>query len=108
MKVTYRDKTNIRGKNTENEVAIGSSFCSKDSLSLSAKCFFLLSTNSDFVFFLVLASVFFFLLSEDFSLFCKSFRDLNEANKEKRRAIKLRAITKQNTCNQKKMLMGSL
>ena len=48
----------MRGKSTENEVASGSSICSKDSLSLSAKFSFLLSANSAFVFFIGLVSFF--------------------------------------------------
>ena len=48
----------MRGKSTENEVATGSSICSKDSLSLSTKFFFLLSANSAFVFFIGLVSFF--------------------------------------------------
>ena len=68
----------MRGKSTENEVATGSSICSKDSLSLSAKFSFLLSANSAFVFFIGLVSVF-WSLSKDFSLFFNSFHDLNKA-----------------------------
>ena len=78
-----KNKKNMRGKSTENEVAMGSSICSKDSLSLSAKFFFLLSENSGFVFFLGPCFVLFFSLSKDFSLFFNSFHDLNEAKKGK-------------------------
>ena len=69
----------MRGKSTENEVATGSSICSKDSLSLSAKFSFLLSANSAFVFFIGLVSFFFWSLSKDFSLFSNLFHDLNKA-----------------------------
>ena len=58
----------MREKSTENEVTTGSSICSKDSLSLSAKFFFLLSANSAFVFFLGPCFVF-SSLSKDFSQF---------------------------------------
>ena len=66
----------MRGKSTENEVATGSSICSKDSL--SAKFSFLFSANSAFVFFIGLVSVF-LSLSKDFSLFFNLFHDLNKA-----------------------------
>ena len=74
----------MRGKSTENEVATGSLICSKDSMSLSAKFFFLLSANSAFVFFLGPCFVF-FLLSKDFFLFFNSFHDLNKSKRETKR-----------------------
>ena len=64
-----KTKKNIRGKSTENEVVMRSSICLKDSLSLSAKFFFLLSANSAFVFFLCPCFVFFFAVQELFFIF---------------------------------------
>ena len=68
----------MRGKSTENEVATGSSICSKDSLSLSAKFSFLLSANPAFVFFIGLVSVF-CRCPRTFALFFNLFHDLNKA-----------------------------
>ena len=63
----------MRGKSTENEVATGSSICSKDTLSLSGNfCFrqipLLYSPQA-------LVSI--FPVSKDFSLFFNPFHDLN-------------------------------
>ena len=69
----------MRGKSTENEVATGSSICSKDSLSLSAKFFFLLSANSAFRFFLGPGFVFFAV--QGLVSFFNSFHDLSKAKK---------------------------
>ena len=72
----------MRGKSTENEVATGSSICSKDSLSLSAKFFFLLSANSAFVFFLGPCFVS-FTVQGLFSIF-NSFHNLYKSKRETR------------------------
>ena len=84
----------MRGKSTENEEATGSSICSKDSLSLSAKFFFLLSANSAFVFFLGPCFVF-FSLSKDFFLFFLTRFTTLISQKEKRRGIKRRMRIKE-------------
>ena len=63
----------MRGKSTENEIATGSSICSKDSLSLLVKFFFLLSANCAFVFFLGPCFGFFFRCPRTFLYFLTRF-----------------------------------
>ena len=72
----------MRGKSTENVVATGSSICSKDSLSLSAKFSFLLSANSAVVFFIGFVSFFFCRCPRTFLYFLTCFTTSIRPNRE--------------------------
>ena len=99
----------MRGKSTENVVATGSSICSKDSLSLLAKFFFLFSANSAFVFFIGLAFVFFCRCPRTFLYFLTCFTTSIRPNREsKSDKMKIQNKREAKSHVNKTMLMMSL